>query len=150
MKYMKINWGGDLILVDREVINNKLIDLEEYINDLSEYENLELNKYNNDKLLRRYLERTLHLAIESILDIGNHIISDERFRNPNTNSEIIEILAENEIIKENEEKYIKMAKFRNIIVHDYAEVDGEIVVNIINNELDDLKKIFNWYKEYIA
>lgn len=150
MKYMKINWGGDLILVDREVINNKLIDLEEYINDLSEYENLELNKYNNDKLLRRYLERTLHLAIESILDIGNHIISDKRFRNPNTNSEIIEILAENEIIKENEEKYIKMAKFRNIIVHDYAEVDGEIVVNIINNELDDLKKIFNWYKEYIA
>ena len=147
---MKINWGGDLILVDREVINNKLIDLEEYINDLSEYENLELNKYNNDKLLRRYLERTLHLAIESILDIGNHIISDKRFRNPNTNSEIIEILAENEIIKENEEKYIKMAKFRNIIVHDYAEVDGEIVVNIINNELDDLKKIFNWYKEYIA
>ena len=150
MKYMKINWGGDLILVDREVINNKLIDLEEYINDLSEYENLELNKYNNDKLLRRYLERTLHLAIESILDIGNHIISDKRFRNPNTNSEIIEILAENKIIKENEEKYIKMAKFRNIIVHDYAEVDGEIVVNIINNELDDLKKIFNWYKEYIA
>ena len=137
-------------MVDQEVVKSKLLNLEEYINDLLEYENITLDKYKNDKLLQRYLERTLHLAIESILDIGNHIISDERLGSPDNNSDIIKILANKGIIKENRDKYIKMAKFRNIIVHDYAEIDKEVVINIVNNEIDDLIALFKWYQEYIG
>lgn len=136
-------------MVDAEVVRNKLEHLEEYINDLEEYQDLSLEKLNGDKVLFRYLERTIHLAVESVLDIGSHIISDERLGNPKFNSEIIEILAENDVIKENDENYIKMAKFRNIIVHDYAEIDPEILLKIIKENLSDLKAIFNWYKEYI-
>jgi uncharacterized protein YutE (UPF0331/DUF86 family) len=136
-------------MVDAEVVRNKLEHLEEYINDLEEYQDLSLEKLTGDKVLFRYLERTIHLAVESVLDIGSHIISDERLGNPKFNSEIIEILAENNIIKENVEGYIKMAKFRNIIVHDYAEIDPEILLMIIKENLSDLKAIFKWYKEYI-
>lgn len=136
-------------MVDAEVVRNKLEHLEEYINDLEEYQDLSLKKLTGDKILFRYLERTIHLAVESVLDIGSHIISDERLGNPKFNSEIIEILAENEIIKENVESYIKMAKFRNIIVHDYAEIDPEILLMIIKENLSDLKAIFRWYMEYI-
>ena len=42
-----------------------------------------------------------------------------------------------------------MAKFRNVIVHDYADIDAEIVLNIIKNDLRDIKCIFKWYKDYI-
>ena len=136
-------------MVDAEVVRNKLEHLEEYINDLEEYQNLSLERLTGDKVLFRYLERTIHLAVESVLDIGSHIISDERLGNPKFNSEIIEILAKNEIIKENVEGYIKMAKFRNIIVHDYAEIDPEILLMIIKENLSDLKAIFRWYMEYI-
>nr|WP_257286667.1 DUF86 domain-containing protein [Halanaerobium congolense] len=58
-------------------------------------------------------------------------------------------MAENNIIKENVESYIKMAKFRNIIVHNYAEIDPEILLMIIKENLSDLKAIFKWFKEYI-
>jgi len=136
-------------MVDAEVVRNKLEHLEEYINDLEEYQDLSFERLTGDKVLFRYLERTIHLAVESVLDIGSHIISDERLGNPKFNSEIIEILAENEIIKENVEGYIKMAKFRNVIVHDYAEIDPEILLMIIKENLSDLKAIFKWYKEYI-
>jgi uncharacterized protein YutE (UPF0331/DUF86 family) len=136
-------------MVDAEVVRNKLEHLEEYINDLKEYQDLGLEKLTGDKVLFRYLERTIHLAVESVLDIGSHIISDERLGNPKFNSQIIEILAENNIIKENAESYIKMAKFRNIIVHDYADIDPEILLMIIKENLSDLKSIFRWYKEYI-
>jgi len=105
-------------LVDKEIIKDRLSLLEEYILDLEEYRDLTLEELENNKILFRYLERTLHLAIEAILDIGSHIISDERLGNPKFNSEIIKILAQNDIIKENVEDYVKMAKFRNIIVHD--------------------------------
>lgn len=34
----------------------------------------------------------------------------------------------------------KMAKFRNIIVHDYARIDPEIVVGILHRKVDDFRK----------
>ncbi len=136
-------------MVDKEVVNNKLINLEEYISDLKEYKDIDLNVYKKDKIIQRYLERTLHLVVESILDIGSHIISDERLGSPDNNSDIIKILAKHNIIKKNKDKYIKMAKFRNVIVHDYADIDAEIVLNIIKNDLSDIKSIFKWYKDYI-
>ena len=137
-------------MVDVEIVREKLIHLEEYINDLDEYKDLKLEKLTSDKILFRYLERTLHLAVEAILDIGSHIISDERLGNPKYNSEIIEILADNNIIKENVEDYIKMAQFRNIIVHDYADIDPEILLKIIRENTTDLKAIFKWYNGYIS
>ena len=136
-------------MVDKEVVKGRLLKLEEYINDLKEYENIELVKYENDKLTRRFLERTLQLAIEACLDIGNHIISDERLGVANSNAEIIKILAENGIIKGNVDNYIKMARFRNIIVHDYVDFDSEIMFNILNNNLEDIEVLFNWFKDYI-
>jgi uncharacterized protein YutE (UPF0331/DUF86 family) len=36
------------------------------------------------------------------------------------------------------EKLEKMAKFRNIVVHHYDRLDGEIVVGILRKDLDDL------------
>ena len=137
-------------MVDVEIVREKLIHLEEYINDLEGYKDLKLEKLTSDKILFRYLERTLHLAVEAILDIGSHIISDERLGNPKYNSEIIEILAENNIIKENVEDYIKMAQFRNIIVHDYGDIDPEILLRIIKENTSDLKAIFKWYNSYIS
>lgn len=138
------------MMVDADLVKEKLLQLEEYINDLAEYQDLNLEKLTNDKILFRYLERTLHLAVEAVLDIGSHIISDERLGNPKFNSQIIEILAENNIIKENVSNYIEMTKFRNIIVHDYAEIDSEILLMIIKNNLKDLKVIFKWYRDYIS
>ncbi len=137
-------------MVDKEIVRDKIIHLEEYINDLAEYRDLKIEKLISDKILFRYLERTLHLAVDAILNIGYHIISDERLGNPVSNKETIKILAENNIIKENLDNYIKMAQFRNIIVHDYAGIDPEIMLKIINENISDLKTIFKWYKEYIS
>lgn len=137
-------------MVDKDVVKNKLINLEEYISDLSKYKSLTIDEYNEDKILQRYLERTLHLAVESILDIGSHIISDERMGSPNNNSDIIKILAERKVIKSNKDKYIKMAQFRNIIVHDYAQIDPEVILGIINNNLEDLKAVFRWFRDYVS
>ncbi|MBM7557339.1 type VII toxin-antitoxin system HepT family RNase toxin [Halanaerobacter jeridensis] len=136
-------------MVDKDLVRSRLLKLEEYINDLKEYQNIKFVKYQNDKLIKRFVERTLQLAIESCLDIGNHIISDERLGTADTNADIIRILAENDIIKRNVEQYIKMSKFRNVIVHDYATVDDKVIYQILTNNLKDIEILFNWYREYI-
>lgn len=138
-----------MIVVDKELVKDRLIKLEEYILDLKKYQDISLQEYQNDKILRRYIERSLHLAIESCLDIGNHIISDERLGVGSSNVDIIRILTEQGIIKDNQEKYIKMAKFRNIIVHDYIDISGEVIIDILKNGIKDLETLFIWYRDYV-
>lgn len=136
-------------LENAEVVKNKLEYLEEYINDLENYKDLETEKAKEDKLILRYLTRTLYLALDTMLDIGRYIISSERFEYSGNNSQIIKILVEDNIIKENEDNYIKLAEFRNSIVNEAKDRDPEILLMIIKENLSDLKSIFWWFKEYI-
>jgi uncharacterized protein YutE (UPF0331/DUF86 family) len=95
------------------------------------------------------VERTLQLAIESCLDIGSHIIAEHRWGIPDTNRDIIKMLFDNGIIKGDIKNYIKMAQFRNVIIHDYAKLDDEIIFGILKRNLEDLRNYFKWIKEYI-
>lgn len=137
-------------MVDKEVVKARLLKLEEYINDLKDYQNIKQAEYKQNKLTKRFVERTLHLAIESCLDIGSHIISDERLGTTNSNVDIMKILADNDIIEKNVDTYIKMAKFRNVIVHDYANLDLEIIHQILTNNVDDLENFLLWIRDYIS
>lgn len=56
------------------------------------------------------------MAIESCLDMGSHIISDERFREPEDSKDIFAVLAENKVIPKLQlPRLTKMAQFRNLI-----------------------------------
>ena len=49
-------------------------------------------------------------------------------------------LFENKIINNNlKENLSNMAGFRNILVHDYTNLDREIVYEILNNNLKDIE-----------
>lgn len=127
-------------MVDNEVIESKLTFLREYMGDLKEYESISLQAYGKNKKDQRYVERTLHLACESCLDIAAHIISSSGFREPKDNKDLFRVLFENSIISEPVwEAMTKMAKFRNIIVHDYARIEPEVVVGILQKNVEDFK-----------
>jgi len=132
-----------------DMLSSKLENLEEYINNLDEYREIDSEKIMKDKLIFRYLTRTLYLAVDTMLDIGCYIIGSERLENPGDNSQIIKILVEDNIIKENEDDYIELAEFRDSVVVDTIEIDPEVLLRIIKENLSDLKAIFRWYKEYI-
>jgi len=128
-------------MIDREVLESKLRFLREYMNDLKEYREIPIKDYLSRKKDQRFLERTLHLACECCIDIAAHIISRQGFREPKDNKDLFAILFENKIIPENVcNTMIKMAKFRNIIVHDYARIEPEIVLGILRKDIGDFKK----------
>lgn len=128
-------------MVEPEVIREKLKYLAEYIDDLEQDQTIILNEFLDNKKIRRYIERTLHLAIECCLDIGGHIISSEKLREPESNKDIFHVLAENGYIPPKElDELSKMAQFRNLIVHSYARIDPQIVYTILKRHVTDLKK----------
>jgi uncharacterized protein YutE (UPF0331/DUF86 family) len=127
-------------MVDPEVIESKLRYLREYLVDLREYENISVSAYRSNKKDQRFIERTLQLACECCLDIASHVISRRGMREPRDNKDMFLVLYEGGIISEQiHEAMVKMARFRNLIVHDYARIDPEAVVGILRKNLKDLK-----------
>ncbi|MGI5859262.1 MAG: type VII toxin-antitoxin system HepT family RNase toxin [Tepidanaerobacteraceae bacterium] len=126
----------------------RLTFLEEYCSDLDEArQNINREKF-QDKVVRRYIERTLHMAIEACLDIANHIVSYEGYREPVDNKDIFQVLFEQKILDERlTENLKKMAQFRNVIVHDYIRIQPEIVYAILQKNLGDILEFANLIKE---
>lgn len=132
---------GDTVLVDLELIGRKFSELDIYLKQLDEYRSVTVNEYKKDWKTQRIVERTLHLIIEICLDIANHIISDNNFRMPTTYSDTFKVLMENGVInKPLFNRLEKMAKFRNILVHHYENIDPNIVVSILRKYLPDVEK----------
>jgi len=130
--------------VDKALIFRKISELETYIEQIREYSDVTAEVYRQDWKVQRVIERTLQMMIETCADIANHIVSDRGMRSPSSYADTFKVLLENNII--NEELYgtmEKMAKFRNVVVHQYEQVDAEIVVIILKKHLED----FGLYKD---
>ena len=133
-------------MVDKSLILRKLSTLDEYLKQINEYANISSKEYAADWKIQRIVERTLQMMIETCLDVSGHIISDEKLRVPETYADMFRILVENNILKGSQlEAFEKMAKFRNIIVHDYEKIDAGIVLGILQKNLND----FEGFKEAI-
>lgn len=137
-------------MVSRDIVLIRISRLNEYLDFLKEIQKYSMEEYLNNPMIYGSAERFLHLSIECIIDISNHIIADMRYRKPTSNREIFEILYENKIINDSlKEKLSNMAGFRNILVHDYIKLNKKIVYEIIQNNLKDIKDFINIIVEYI-
>jgi uncharacterized protein YutE (UPF0331/DUF86 family) len=95
-------------------------------------------------------ERFLHLSIEAILDMGNHVIADSDLGIVNWYSDIPAILEKNGYIDSNMKKeWLQMIGFRNTLVHDYVEIDRRIVHDVLQNHLEDFEKIKRVFAQFL-
>ena len=139
-------------MVDEKLILRKLTELELYTSQIETFQSISAEDYRNDWKSQRIIERTLQMMIETCVDIAGHVISDSRFRIPESYADSFRVLSENNIIaSELCQTMEQISKFRNIIVHHYDRVDAEIIVGILRNRLEDFMKykdgIVQWLKK---
>lgn len=128
-------------MVDKTLILRKLTELEEYTAQLSDFRSISVEEYRKDWKAQRIIERTLQMMIETCVDTAGHIISDQRYRIPESYADSFRVLSEEKVISADLCKTMEqISKFRNIIVHHYDRVDAEIVVEILKNRINDFKK----------
>lgn len=120
------------------VIINKYEIIERYLNRINEeYDNNpeSLEDYRRTDCIVLNLQR----ACEATIDLAMYVISTRKLGIPQTKKEAFKKLEENNIIsKEMSKNMQNMAGFRNIAVHDYKEIDEEILQEIIEEHLNDL------------
>ena len=81
------------------------------------------------------------VAIESCIDMSNHVIARNGFRVPEDYGDTFRVLAEAGVFENGFSQELRnMAKFRNRLVHLYWEVDDNQVYEIMRSRLDDFKK----------
>lgn len=86
--------------------------------------------------------------MEACIDIANYIISVKGFRRAEEYSEMFKVLKEETIIgRKLATKLEDMARFKNLLVHRYEEVDNRRVLEIIKNNLKDIEEIEKFIKE---
>lgn len=122
---------------DRERILLKLDEMTRYVGELKEMLP-EKEEYFQNLIKRRACEKTIEVAIESLIDVSAMIVSSQKFGLPTSEENIFDILMEKRILSEElGEKLKDMKGFRNILIHRYAHVDDEIVYHNLTSYMDD-------------
>ncbi|MBI9084261.1 MAG: DUF86 domain-containing protein [Desulfobacterales bacterium] len=84
------------------------------------------------------------VAIESCIDICNHVISRNGFRVPEDYGDTFVVMAEVGALEKDFASDLKnMAKFRNRLVHLYWEVDDGQLYGYLQDRLGDFKKFLD-------
>lgn len=123
--------------MDSALIYKKLAFIETCVRELRELARPE--RMAEDVREARFIEHTLQLAIQAALDVASHIVSARRLGEPETNRALFDLLGrEGLVASELADSLHAMAGFRNVLVHGYAEVDLEVVQDILDNHLEDL------------
>jgi uncharacterized protein YutE (UPF0331/DUF86 family) len=107
-------------------------------------------EYQDNKRLRKAIERSLQVAVEACLDIGRRIIALEGFRYPEDNQEVFRVLHEEKVVPTDLlPTLLNMARFRNLIVHDYARIDDSKVYAILKKRLGDFDTLAETIRIYL-
>jgi len=107
-------------------------------------------RYQNNVRLKKAVERSLQVSVEICLDVGRRIVALDGFRYPDDNQDVFRVLAEEQVIpRDLLETLLDMARFRNLIVHDYARIDDARVYGILKKRLADLDAFAEAVRAYL-
>ena len=128
-------------MIDQEIIQKRLEKLKQYVQFLNELVKQPKSRFVSDPFVHGNAERYLQLAIQTCLDIGNHILANIKSKTVEEYRDIFIFLGENNFISvELADKLAPMAGLRNILVHDYLEIDLEKIYFLLKNNLSDFNQ----------
>ena len=126
--------------MDKEVLETKLEALIRCIHRIKDQNISTLEELQSNLDKQEIIILNLQRAVQICVDIGNHILLDYKTPTPSTMADTFKYLAENNLITEQNAQDLGHAVgFRNIAVHQYENIDCNIVLSIINNHLEDFK-----------
>ncbi len=134
-------WPGQAV-VDAEILRRRIDALLDYLNRLEPFGAMDRKRFIADRDEHHLAERYLHLAIESALDIANHIIADAGFEAPDTYRDAFAILTRHGMLDDALGRRLQSwAGMRNVLVHLYLDIDHGITWETIRNDLGDLRRL---------
>jgi len=130
-------------------IERRLQRLRECLLKLEPLRDKKKHEFLEDPYLRDIVERNLEVAAQACIDIANRIISIEHLEKPRDYYEAILRLGEARILPPDFARHLApLAGFRNILIHEYLEIDWDEVYQNLQ-ELKDLYSFLDHVREWM-
>ncbi|MEM2591399.1 MAG: DUF86 domain-containing protein [Thermofilaceae archaeon] len=137
-------------MIKRQIIDKHLEDMATRVAHLRRYQRYSFEKFIGDWQAVYAAERGIQTAVQNLIDIGAHILAALGDSQWDEYREIPPRLAKHRVIPKSSVKTLQaMIGMRNILVHQYAEVDVAKVYEIIRDRLDDFDRFAKYIKRYI-
>ncbi|MFH1505265.1 MAG: DUF86 domain-containing protein [Candidatus Omnitrophota bacterium] len=130
-------------MVDVDLIRRKLSRLNMYLEKLKPISKKSFKEYKSDFYLKSSTERLIQLIVECATDVNSHTVVEMNNRPPEDyKSSFIKAAEVGLISRDLAERLKGSGGMRNILVHEYMEIDDEKVYEVIPEAIKD-------YQEYI-
>jgi len=117
-------------------INDKIGEIERFSAELEDILPDSLEDYTNNSAIKAACERFFEKIVMAIIDLSFLIVKDKGFKIPEEENEVFDVLASEKIISEKLKEKLKSAKgMRNVLAHEYGEVNDELVFESLKNEI---------------
>ena len=126
-------------MLDKERILGKIDDMNSYLNELRQIVPESFSDYQRIEK-KRSCERLLHLCIECVIDVCKLFVSGLKLGLPSEENDLFDKMQKRKLISADLVSLLKeMRAFRNILIHEYAQVDNELVYEKAKRRLDDFE-----------
>jgi uncharacterized protein YutE (UPF0331/DUF86 family) len=136
----------------RAVVEMRLKELDAVIRQLNKYRDIKPDTIKQDLEKRWVIERGIEAGAQLILEIADHILSNQFGYYSETYEDALKGLLEKNVISEELYSQIKgLGSLRNILVHQYVQIDLDIVFNSFHKSLKVFplfaQEIMGWMEE---
>ena len=126
-------------MVDHDLIITKAGTVKAHLDRIADKVGTNLQLFIRDVDRQDIVAFNLHLAVENCIDIAAHIISENGWGVPGSASEMFYLLEEKGFVESAlTERMIKAVGLRNLIVHEYGDIDLKRLFTIVREDLNDL------------
>jgi uncharacterized protein YutE (UPF0331/DUF86 family) len=125
-------------LLDTEIVDAKLRELSRRLGRVKAKQPASVRQLAADEDLQDILTRNLELAIQTCIDIAFHLCGAHGVV-PTTAADAFAQLARRDLIERSlAERLQRAVGFRNVLAHEYTEVDWKIVMRVMRSGTADL------------
>lgn len=136
--------------VSGKVVTERLLLIEELLHDIRLLPLSDSTLFLLDKRNVWTAESCLRRCLESLLDIGRHILAKAFARGVAEYKDIPRQLKERGVFDQAEFQLLfQMAGYRNRMVHFYHEVTPDELYRICTTELDDIERVADAYRRWL-
>lgn len=135
-------------MADERIVSKKLEQIEQYHGELrAKQRSLSRDTFLTDVTEQRAVERMFENVIQATADLAKHIASSDFEYEGDESKEAIRALHREDVLDdETADTLIAAVGFRNVLAHEYGDVDYEIVFDILQSELD----VYDQFSQQIA
>lgn len=129
-------------MVERDIVFEKINNIQNClarIRDVTKLDSSSLENLDVQDIFALNLQR----AVQSTIDLAAHVVASEGLGLPNNLKENFIFLEKAKIVSnDHSKKMIRMVGFRNIAVHEYQQIDVELLKSILVNNLKEIEEFY--------